>query len=95
MGLDRYVPNRGGLKALLRSQGVRAMLHGRAERVAEAARARGQRMESPDRDVLLPIRVESSIGAVRARATVIADHPGALNAEAKHRILGGAIDAAG
>ncbi|MGH3878065.1 MAG: hypothetical protein ACRDSK_13630 [Actinophytocola sp.] len=93
MALERYEPNRRGLLDILKSEGVRLMLHGRAERVAAAARAKGQMM-GRKKNVPLPIVVDSGIGQNRARAAVIAKHAGALAAERKNRILGSAIDAA-
>lgn len=100
MRLERYVAKNAGLRDLLQSETTRAMLHAKAEKVAAAARARGQIMSSPresageSHPIPLPIEVDSQAGAPRARAAVIANHPGALAAEKKHRILGNALRAA-
>lgn len=110
MRLERYNPNSAGLKELLESEEMRAMLHAKAELAAAAARARGQMMSSPRESsegeskqkrkkgrrkppVPMPIEVDSQAGAPRARAAIIASHPGSLAAEKKHRILGGSIGA--
>lgn len=87
----RVVLNSAGMRALLRSRKVRDDLLERAARVAAAAEAAGVQPHEGDVDY----RAKASMGASRARALVIADHPGALGQEEKYRILGSAIDAAG
>lgn len=72
--------NRAGVRELLRSPEVKADLEARARRVAARA---GDGM-----------RVESATGRNRARAAVITDTIEARRAEAKHRALTSAIDAA-
>lgn len=98
--LDRYVPNRRGILSILKSGPVTADLMARGERVKAAAQSRGQRMEThhrpgEDPGVPLKFRVISVPTLVRSRVRVVADHPGALNAERKHSILGNALSAAG
>ena len=97
--LIRYEANRKQVKEILKWDTVAVDLHRRGLAVEEAARARGQIMERAypgDRDVVpLDFRTSTEQGINRVRTTVAAVHPGAINAERKHRILGGAIDAAG
>lgn len=110
MKLERFNPNSAGLKELLESEEMRAMLHAKAELAATAARARNQMMSSPRESaegggkkkrkkgqkkppVPMPIEVDSQAGAPRARAAIIASHPGSLAAEKKNRILGSSIGA--
>lgn len=107
--LDRYVPNRAGILAILSSPGVTAELMGRGERVKAAAEANNQMMEvhrrrskrtrfksrGVERGVKLEFYVVSAPTRVRSRVRVVADHPGALNAERRHGILANALNAAG
>lgn len=100
MRLERYVGSLRGVRAVANSDEVSSILRRKAEAVANAARARHQIMSSDDEpgpgpEVPLPIKVEKSSSGVWNRYVVIADHPGAQAAEAKNRILGGALDAAG
>lgn len=94
MRLERYESKRKGIRALLGSQEVRADLHRRAEAVAAAARAdyEGQ----PPNEGEVEVVVDSSGGdrRRRARAAVVATHPGVLHIEADRRPLGAAMDAA-
>lgn len=92
MGLIRYRPHRKGIRALLGSDDIRADLHRRAEAVAEAARAAYD--AEPPHEGQVDVTVDSSAGAPRARAAVIARHPGVVHIEADRRPLGGALDAA-
>jgi hypothetical protein len=80
-----------GMRELLRSKGVQNELMRRARLVAAAAEAIGVPPHEGDVDY----HAEASMGSSRARALVIADHPGALGQEEKYRTLGSAIDAAG
>jgi hypothetical protein len=80
----KFKPDHAGIGELLRSQGVQDDLKARAERVAAAARA----------ETDMPILVDNMTGK-RARYRIVAHHPKALRVEAKHRLLGRAIDAAG
>lgn len=93
--VEKYKPNRKGLKALLGSEGVRVDLHRRAEAVAEVARTDYE--VRPPHQGQVEVVVDSQAGTVahpRARAAVIAKHPGALGIEADRRPLGKALDAA-
>ena len=74
--------NNRGIGELLRSDGVQANIHARAEKVGAAARARSD----------MEILVEDRRGA-RARTRVIALDPRAKRLEAKYRVLGSSLDA--
>lgn len=96
MRLDKYKPNRRGIRNLLGSEEVRAELVRRAEAVAEVARA-GYEAQPPHTGTV-KVYVDSQGGGgrrVRARAAVIAQHPAVLHIEADRRTLGSAMDAAG
>lgn len=93
MKLQRYEPNRRGVRALLKSPEVLGNLIERAGRVAEVARAEYE--SRPPHQGAVEVVVAASMGDDRARAAVIAKHPGALGIEADRRPLGGALDAAG
>lgn len=97
MGLERYRPNRQGIRELLGAEWVRADLHARAERVAAAAEASytADPPHSGQVNVYVDSQAGGSGGRVRSRAAVIADHPAALPIEADRRPLGSALDAAG
>jgi hypothetical protein len=82
--LERFTIDSAGARALLRSDGVRADLDARAQRVKAAAE--GQ----VDSDV--EIIADSYIGSGRAGATVIGVP---MRIERRRRVLGGAVDAAG
>ncbi|MPZ27543.1 MAG: hypothetical protein GEV12_14320 [Micromonosporaceae bacterium] len=95
MALVRYRPNRRGIRDLLGSPEVLADLRLRAARVAITVRADYQ-ARPPHQgsvDVVVDAGLEPESG--RARAAVIAKHPGALGIEADRRPLGSALDAAG
>jgi len=96
MALVRYRPNRRGLRELLGADFVRRDLERRAEEIAEVARADYAARPPHEGDV--EVTVDSSAGEtgaqLRARATVIAKHPGVVHIEADRRPLGAAIDAA-
>lgn len=87
----RVILNRAGVREMLRSKPVQRDLLARAQRVAAAAEAHSVPPHEGDVDYY----AESSVGANRARAIVVADHPGALGQEEEYRILGSSIDAAG
>lgn len=86
--------DRAGVGDLLRSEDVQQMLNTKAERVADAARGRGIRVEGDPGDTPLPVTVRRSPSGSRARAQVVIDHPSGLAVEAKHRLLVGSLDAA-
>lgn len=96
MALVRYKPNRRGIRALLGADWVRRDLHGRAERVAEAARE--DYRARPPHEGEVEVTVDSEAGETspgkRARAAVIAQHPGVVHIEHDRRPLGSAVDAA-
>lgn len=79
MALVRVKLNSRGVRDLLTSAEVLAMLVGRAERIAATA---GEGME-----------VDSEVGHERARASVRTATPDAVEAEATTRALTRAIDA--
>lgn len=93
MKLLRYEPNRRGVRDLLKKPEVLGNLIERAGRVAEVARA--DYTERPPHSGEVEVVVAASLtDDGRARAAVIAKHPGALPIEADRRPLGGALDAA-
>lgn len=86
--------NRRGMRDLLRSEGVQAVLGRKAEAVAEEVEAAGIRVDGTPGRVPLPVAVEVDAGEQRARARVVLDHPSGLAVEAKHGVLTSSIDAA-
>lgn len=94
MGSVRIELDKAGIRSLLTAPATQAMLDGKAEAVAEAARGRGVSVEGSPGDVALPITTRSGGGGSRARAYVSIDHPSGLAVEAKHRLLVGSLDAA-
>ena len=80
----KFDVNRKGIAALLVCGEVKADVKRRAEAVAAAARAAYSDM---------PIVVDDMTGN-RARYRVVGKHPKAKAVEAKHRLLGTALDAA-
>lgn len=85
--------NGDGIRELLGRDDVRDMLLDKAERVRDAARAVGQRVEWDDSGTL-PVEVVDASTPNRARALVVVDHPAARAVESKHRLLGRSLDAA-
>lgn len=85
-GVFKFELNSEGVKAILRSDGVRAHLLDRAERVAAAAQ--GQ-VDSVTED--WEVRAEGKTGPSRASATVFGVP---MRIEASRRVLGRSIDAA-
>ena len=88
MGLERFVLNSPGVRAILRSPEVRADLHARALRVKAVVDAELATLDAPYPGVV----ADSYTGHGRAGATVLGVP---LPLERSRRILGGAIDAAG
>lgn len=80
-----------GIGKLATGDELRADLQARAERVRAAAQAAAPEMQ----DGAIAVDATVKDGKDRARGIVTARHPGVLHAEAKHRFLGHAIDAAG
>jgi hypothetical protein len=96
MKLERYVPNRRGIRDLLQSAGVLADLTRRAEAVAEVARAEYEARPPHQGEVDVVVDSEATgHSGDRARAAVIAKHPAAQFIERDRRPLGSALDAAG
>lgn len=90
----RVVPNQAGIDALLRSDNVVDVIRDRTEKMASAARGRNVLIEGEPGDVLAPIETAVTIQDGAARGVVYVPHAAGLALEAKHRLLGGAIDAA-
>jgi hypothetical protein len=86
----RVILNPAGMREMLTSKEVERDLLRRAKQVAAAAEAIGV----PPHEGEVDYYAESSTGSTRARAVVVADHPGAQGQEAEYRTLGTAIDAA-
>lgn len=92
--------NGDGIREMLRSDGVQDVLDGVADRVADAANQRygalavGARKAGEAGDTTIKAERRSpGKSATRGRSRVVADHPAALNVEAKHRVLGSSVDA--
>ncbi|MEU7771226.1 hypothetical protein AB0C44_07860 [Micromonospora taraxaci] len=92
--VTRVKLNRRGMRNLLRSEGVQAVLARKAAAVAEQVEAAGIRVDGVPGKVALPVAVDVVAGVERARARVILDHPAGIAVEAKHGILTSSIDAA-
>lgn len=95
MALARYRPNRRGIRDLLGATGVQLDLQARAERVAAVARADYAARPPHSGQVEVTVDAGREPESGRARAAVIANHPGALGIETDRRPLGKALDAAG
>ncbi|MEU7843948.1 hypothetical protein AB0B39_23645 [Micromonospora sp. NPDC049114] len=83
-----------GMRDLLRSEEVQAILGRKALAVAAEVEAAGIRVDGDPGRIALPVTVNVGAGLGRARATVTLDHPSGLAVEAKHGILTSSIDAA-
>jgi len=86
--------NRSGIKALLASSEVQAMLEGKAAAVVNAAKGRGILVGGDPGDTPLPVEAISEASGARAKAMVSINHPAGIAVEAKHRLLVGSLDAA-
>lgn len=96
MRIERYVPNRRGIRDLLQSIGVQADLSRRAEAVAEAARVQYEARPPHQGEVDVVVDSEATgHSGDRSRVAVIAKHPAAQYIERDRRPLGSALDAAG
>ena len=94
MKLEKYKPNRRGLKDLLGSEGVRAALVVRAHRIAAAAQAAYEADPPHEGHVEVTVESESNnTGDFRSKAIVVAHHPAVIPIEADRRVLGSAMDA--
>jgi hypothetical protein len=86
----RVVLNPAGMREMLRSKEVERDLLRRGKQVAATAEAIGHLPHEGE----VEYYAESTRGKTRAKAIVVADHPGAQGQEEKYRTLGTAIDAA-
>jgi len=86
----RVILNPAGMREMLTSKEVERDLLRRARQVAITAEAIGHLPHEGE----VEYYAESSRGKTRARAIVVADHPGAQGQEEEYRTLGTAIDAA-
>jgi len=91
--VTRVKLNRRGMRGLLRSEPVQAILGRKALAVAAEVEAAGIRVDGEPGRIALPVTVDVGAGLGRARATVTLDHPSGLAVEAKHGILTASIDA--
>jgi hypothetical protein len=93
----RFVRSPAGMVELLLSPGVKADLERRANAVRDAAEADGswdRQVSGVPGDESIPYRVRVERHGDRNVAQVSGEHPASLAVEAKHRVLGRAIDAA-
>lgn len=86
----RVILNPAGMREMLRSKEVELDLLRRGKQVAATAEAIGHLPHEGE----VEYYAESTRGKTRAKAIVVADHPGAQGQEEKYRTLGTAIDAA-
>lgn len=86
----RVILNPAGMREMLRSKEVERDLLRRGKQVAATAEAIGHLPHEGE----VEYYAESTRGKTRAKAIVVADHPGAQGQEEKYRTLGTAIDAA-
>jgi len=90
--LTRLKANIRGIREVRSSREVDKELERRAGNMASVAEA-VYRMLGHDVQVEV-LQAASDTNEPRARVAVIARHPAALRIEAKHRVLGGSLDAA-
>lgn len=88
-GFESFKHNRAGYRAVLRSDGVRADLQARADRVRSVVE--GQLPAESDGGRPVFILADTTVGRNRAGATVLGVP---MRIEADERLLGRAIDAA-
>ena len=91
MARTTFILNRLGMRELMRGEPLRAYLKVRADAAASVATGTVPPIESGHMEMV----TLSEIGADRARAVVIANHPAADAIEAKYRWLTHAVEAAG
>jgi hypothetical protein len=91
--LVSYRANRAGMRDVIKSEGVDAMLGRRAQSVAQVAQS-GYDAAPPHSGQVDVDVVQEGSDSDRARVAVIARHPAALAIERDRRILGSAISAA-
>lgn len=94
MATVRIELDRDGIRQLVGSSEVQAMLERKAQQVADAASSRGVMVGGDPGDVPVPVVVKAAGGGRRARALVVLDHEAGLAVESKHRLLVGSLDAA-
>ena len=93
----RYVHNSAGMVELLMSAGIAGELKRRTNAVKNAAESDSgwdRAVSGVPGDETITYRVHMEQHGDRNVARISADHPAALAVEAKHRVLGRAIDAA-
>lgn len=93
----RYQHNSRGMVDLLLSAGVKADLERRGQAVKQAAESDAswdQQVSGVPGDESIPYVVRTERHGDRNVVQVAGTHPAALAVEAKHRVLGRAIDAA-
>jgi hypothetical protein len=83
--------NYAGIGELAKGAPLRTDLARRAFAVRAAALANAPEMQTGQ----IEVEASTRTGSDRVRGIVTARHPGVVHAEAKHRFLGQAIDAAG
>lgn len=89
--------NGDGIRELLGSSDVQAMLTRKAEQVKAAAEGRHVQVvgtSEPFEEMDIPVNVVNAGNKRRARALVTLDHPAGLAVESTHRLLVGSLDAA-
>lgn len=86
--------DRGGISALLKSDGMAGLVASAAEAVAEQVRGQGILVEGVPGDVPLPVTV-SAYTTDRAAASVALAHPSGIAVQAKHGALTKAASAEG
>lgn len=91
MARARVKLDKAGMRELLRSREVQTEMHRKAERAADAARTIAPEVSG---DYIASIEPVDDPASDRARSRVVAHVPYALEVEARHRVLGRALDAA-
>jgi hypothetical protein len=84
--------NRKGIREVLTSEPVRALLHAKAEEVAATVRAQGHITSD---GTPLPVEVVAERDTDRAAVSVAILHPSGIGMEARHGLLRRAAEAAG
>ena len=86
MARSKVRRNSRGIEQVAKSREVRDEVNKLAERVADAVRAQGIRVEGEPGDVALPVEVREQT-TDRARAQVAITHPAGKAVQAKHGAL--------
>lgn len=79
-----------GMRALIGSAWAQRVVEAKANEVADAAKARGVKVDGEPGEQPVPIAVIPAHGK-RARAQVWIDHASGVAVESKHRLLVGAL----